>query len=42
MKVKLVVHGHHHNSYDAQTRDGTWVRGLGKAEPWLLTTDLLA
>jgi predicted phosphodiesterase len=41
MKVKLVVHGHHHKSYDLKTRDGIWVRGLDKAEPWLVTRDVL-
>ncbi len=34
--AKLVVHGHHHRAYDARLRDGTRVRGLGMAEPWLL------
>lgn len=32
----LIVHGHHHRSYSAALRDGTCVRGLGVAEPWLL------
>ncbi|GAA0607197.1 metallophosphoesterase [Craurococcus roseus] len=32
----LVVHGHHHRSYEAVLRDGTCVRGLGMAEPWRL------
>ncbi len=36
MKVRLVVHGHHHQSYSGRTRDGIPVRGLGGAEPWLL------
>lgn len=31
--AKLVVHSHHHRSYDACLRDGTRVRGLGIAEP---------
>lgn len=33
--AKLVVHGHHHRAYSAVLRDGTRVRGLGMAEPWL-------
>jgi predicted phosphodiesterase len=41
VRAKLVIHGHHHKSYDARTRDGIWVRGLGKAEPWLVTKNLL-
>jgi predicted phosphodiesterase len=32
----LVVHGHHHRSYQGETRDGVVVRGLGLAEPWYL------
>jgi predicted phosphodiesterase len=35
MRVGLVVHGHHHRSYEGQTEDGIPVRGLGIAEPWL-------
>lgn len=42
MKVRLVVHGHHHHSYTGRTRGGTWVRGLGKAEPWVVTREMLA
>lgn len=34
--AKLVVHGHHHRPYSAALRNGTRVRGLGMAEPWLL------
>ena len=34
--AKLIVHGHHHRAYDPCLRDGTRVRGLGMAEPWLL------
>ncbi len=41
MKANLVIHGHHHQSYDSKTRDGIWVRGLAKAEPWLVTHDML-
>lgn len=37
MGVSLVVHGHHHRSYEGQTADGISVRGLGIAEPWLWT-----
>jgi predicted phosphodiesterase len=34
--AKLVVHGHHHRSYEGATRDGIAVRGLGLAEAWYL------
>lgn len=33
--ARLVVHGHHHDSYAGHTRDGVPVRGLGRAETWL-------
>ena len=36
MGVRLVVHGHHHVSYEGRTADGIPVRGLAQAEPWLL------
>ena len=32
--AKLIVHGHHHNSYAATLPNGIAVRGLGLAEPW--------
>lgn len=32
--VKLIIHGHHHESYAAQLPCGIAVRGLGRAEPW--------
>jgi predicted phosphodiesterase len=32
----LIVHGHHHQSYEAHLPNGIRVRGLGLAEPWLL------
>jgi hypothetical protein len=32
----LIVHGHHHRSYQAVLPNGISVRGLGLAEPWLL------
>jgi hypothetical protein len=32
----LIVHGHHHQAYDATLANGIRVRGLGLAEPWLL------
>lgn len=32
----LIVHGHHHRSYEACLPNGIKVRGLGLAEPWLL------
>jgi len=31
MKVKLIVHGHHHTDYQAQTSDGIGVIGVGLA-----------
>jgi predicted phosphodiesterase len=34
--ARLIVHGHHHDSYDAILPNGISVRGLGLAEPWLL------
>ena len=37
--ARLIVHGHHHQSYQATLANGIHVRGLGLAEPWLL--DLL-
>lgn len=36
MGVRLVVHGHHHLSYEGRTTDGILVRGLAQAEPWQL------
>ena len=38
--ARLIVHGHHHQSYAAQLPNGIRVRGLGLAEPWLLTDQL--
>jgi calcineurin-like phosphoesterase family protein len=32
--AKLVVHGHHHDSYTATLANGIVVRGLGLAEAW--------
>lgn len=34
--ARLIVHGHHHQSYAATLPNGIAVRGLGLAEPWLL------
>ncbi len=34
--ASLIVHGHHHLSYEAELPGGIRVRGLGLAEPWLL------
>jgi hypothetical protein len=34
--ARLIVHGHHHQSYEAILSSGIKVRGLGLAEPWLL------
>ena len=32
--ARLIVHGHHHESYAATLPNGIAVRGLGLAEPW--------
>jgi predicted phosphodiesterase len=37
--AKLIVHGHHHDSYSATLANGIEVRGLGLAEPWPLFAD---
>jgi hypothetical protein len=34
--ARLIVHGHHHQSYAATLASGVLVRGLGLAEPWVL------
>ncbi len=34
--ARLIVHGHHHESYTATLPSGLCVRGLGVAEPWPL------
>ena len=34
--ARLIVHGHHHDSYSATLPNGIAVRGLGLAEPWPL------
>jgi hypothetical protein len=34
--ARLIVHGHHHESYAAMLPNGVRVRGLGLAEPWVL------
>jgi predicted phosphodiesterase len=34
--ARLIVHGHHHDSYTATLPNGIIVRGLGLAEPWAL------
>jgi Icc-related predicted phosphoesterase len=34
--ARLIVHGHHHQSYEAVLPNGIRVRGLGVAETWLL------
>jgi predicted phosphodiesterase len=34
--ARLIVHGHHHQSYEAVLPNRVRVRGLGLAEPWLL------
>ena len=36
MRVRLVMHGHHHEGYVGASRDGVQVRGLGMAECWRL------
>jgi predicted phosphodiesterase len=33
--ARLIVHGHHHESYEATLPGGIRVRGLGLAEPWI-------
>lgn len=35
-EVKLVIHGHLHTSYDGQLPSGARVKGLGRAEPWVV------
>ena len=37
--ARLIVHGHHHQSYAATLPNGIAVRGLGLAETWLLDFD---
>jgi hypothetical protein len=39
--ARLIVHGHHHQSYTAFLSNGIGVRGLGLAEPWLYPTQAL-
>jgi hypothetical protein len=34
--ARLIVHGHHHESYTAKLANGIGVRGLGLAETWTL------
>jgi hypothetical protein len=34
--ARLIVHGHHHQSYEATLPNGIRVKGLGLAEPWVL------
>ncbi|HET6234206.1 MAG TPA: metallophosphoesterase [Acetobacteraceae bacterium] len=34
--ARLIVHGHHHQSYAATLPGGVRVRGLGLAEPWVM------
>ncbi len=33
--ARLIVHGHHHDSYESRTGGGIRVRGLALAEPWV-------
>ena len=40
-RARLVVHGHHHETYDAHLPDGTWVRGLAKAEGFRVRREML-
>jgi len=37
--ARLIVHGHHHDSYAAALSNGIAVRGLGLAEVWPLPRD---
>lgn len=41
-RARLVVHGHHHETYDGVLSGGPWVKGLGKAEVFRITRELLA
>ena len=41
-RSKLIIHGHHHEGYDSHLPDGIWVKGIGKAEVFRLTRDMLA
>ena len=34
--ARLIVHGHHHESYAAKLANGIDVRGLAVAETWVL------
>jgi predicted phosphodiesterase len=36
MRARLIIHGHHHRSYEAMLASGVRVRGLGLAEPWVI------
>ncbi len=36
MRVRLVIHGHHHYSYTSEIEGGIRVRGLGMAETWVI------
>ncbi|UMA63578.1 metallophosphoesterase [Roseivivax marinus] len=40
MGVELIVHGHHHTSYNARLDSGVKVKGLGLAEAWRLESYL--
>lgn len=40
-RAQLVVHGHHHESYQSALPDGTLVRGLAKAEVFRVSRALL-
>jgi len=37
--ARLIVHGHHHDSYTATLSNGIMVRGLGLSETWALPAD---
>ncbi len=41
-RARLVVHGHHHATYDGVLPGGVRVKGLGKAEVLRITRELLA
>lgn len=36
MGARLVIHGHHHHSYEAELDTGVRVKGLAIAEPWTM------
>lgn len=39
--ARLVIHGHHHYAYEGKMSNGVRVRGLARAEAWLLNSGML-